>query len=77
MATSQEETKKLNGSLTANAIRGELNKLKIPSATPPEKELQPARKKKNVYLPKDQVERSSRVKLMEDFPILKEESMLL
>ena len=70
MAASQVETKKLTSSLTA--IRGELNKLKRPTKNPPEAELQPARKKKKVSLPKVQVDMSNRGKLMEDFPILKD-----
>ena len=50
MAASRKETKKLNSSPIA--IKGELNKLKRPAATPPDKELQLARKRIKCLSPK-------------------------
>ena len=73
MAASQKETKKLNSSLTA--IRGELNKLKRPAASPLDKELLPARKKKICTL-SNQVENLARGKLLVDFAILTFETIL-
>ena len=73
LAASYIEAKKITSSLTA--IRGELNKLKRPTEHPLEEELQPARKKKKVSIPKVQVDISDRGKLMEDFPILKDGSL--